>query len=98
MREGQSERRVSKQRAVLKSLFARALRGDPRAMRLVVDLTCRLLGVDEAVEPNRPLPEEDRAILERHRQRILNESGLASATARRRRDRTANPVTSTEKE
>ena len=44
LREGELERTFSKQRAILRSLTAKAIEGDPKATALVLDLVQRLLG------------------------------------------------------
>jgi hypothetical protein len=44
LREGELERTCSKQRAILRSLTAKAIEGDPKATALVLDLVQRLLG------------------------------------------------------
>ena len=44
LREGELERTLSKQRAILRRLTDRALEGDARATALVLDLVRRLLG------------------------------------------------------
>jgi hypothetical protein len=75
VREGTSERRLSKQRAMLKSLTAKAIKGDTRAASIVVGLVHRLLETDIS-PPDEPLSAEEEEILdafearmeERHRQ------------------------------
>lgn len=62
--EGGSARRITKQRALLKSLAARGIQGDARAANLILGLIVRL------IEPDAPsaIPEEmgveDKAILD----------------------------------
>jgi hypothetical protein len=71
IREGERQLRVSKQRALLKALVARALKGDARASAVILRLVATVLGSgdrdsgDTATE----LPDEDVAILERFVQR-----------------------------
>ncbi len=68
--ESGTRRTVTKQRAVLKSLTARAVQGDPRAANLVLNLVLRLLGQDEEVGDQVDLKEEDLAILEDYEDRM----------------------------
>ena len=75
IREGARSLRVSKQRAVLKTLVAKALKADTRAIGLVLNLAAKVISQDtdddgECAE----LAEEDLAILERYlaRQKALS--------------------------
>ncbi len=47
VREGGSEKTVSKLRAMLKSLIANAIKGNPRAAKVVLDMRDRLFHADE---------------------------------------------------
>jgi hypothetical protein len=62
---------VSKQRAMLKSLTARAVQGDTKAATLLANLILRLLDQDDGAEDVSPIKDEDLAILERYQRRIL---------------------------
>ena len=71
VREGDIRKSVSKQRAMLKSLTAKAVQGDTRAAALIVDMVYRLL------HPNAPetmdeedIGADDRTILETFEKRI----------------------------
>jgi hypothetical protein len=68
IREGDRQLRVSKQRALLKSLTAKGLKGDSRAAFVVLDLITRVLGVEdgdgEAAAPLSAQEEEQLAVLE----------------------------------
>ena len=68
--ESGKRRRVSKQRAMVKSLMARAVKGDTRAIALLTSLIVRLLDID-ASEGNKELTAEDKAILEAYEKAIL---------------------------
>ena len=68
--ESGTRRTVTKQRAVLKSLTARAVQGDPRAANLVLNLVLRLLGQDEVEGEQVDLKDEDLAILEAYEDRM----------------------------
>ena len=61
---------VSKQRAMLKSLTARALQGDARAASLLINLVLRLLSQDEDPAQISDLDEEDTEILQRFEARV----------------------------
>ena len=61
---------VSKQRAMLKSLTARALQGDARAASLLINLVLRLLNQDEDPAQISDLDEEDTEILQRFEARV----------------------------
>ena len=61
--EGSSERVVTKQKAFVISLAARALKGEPQASTVLTDLVLRLLPQDDLTEAVRTLPQDDREIL-----------------------------------
>ena len=62
--EGRVHRRISKQRALLKGLTARAISGDSRAATLILNLIMRLLEAEAEVPADVPLASEDEALLE----------------------------------
>jgi hypothetical protein len=66
IREGDRQLKVSKQRAMLKALVAKALKGDARAASLLIALVAKV--ADEApvagAEASAPLAEVDRQILD----------------------------------
>ncbi len=64
VREGDHEITVSKQRALLKTLTARALQGNTRAAQLVLDLVWRVIEREATPEPVAELTPEDQAILD----------------------------------
>lgn len=71
IREGEKSRPVSKQRAVVKALVSRTLKGDARAASLLMSMMLRLLDTGEgAPEVTVPLQDDERAILEAFEQRI----------------------------
>jgi hypothetical protein len=70
VREGGKRRLVSKQRAMLKTLTAKALQGDARAAALIVNMVFRVLQQDEEPQDDRDLSAEDRAILEDYESRL----------------------------
>ncbi len=62
--EGGSARRITKQRALLKSLAARGIQGDARAANLILSLISRLLEPDEQSAAPEEMGPEDKAILD----------------------------------
>jgi Family of unknown function (DUF5681) len=66
IREGEIRLRVSKQRALLKALIAKALKGDTRASGLVLRMIDKLISpIAEDAGPSAEISDEDSAILER---------------------------------
>ena len=67
IREGERSLKVTKQRALLKSLVSKALKGDTRAAGLVLQLVAKIVMLEEtAPAPARaPLSDDEAAILER---------------------------------
>ncbi len=62
--EGGSSRRITKQRALLKSLAARGIQGDARAANLILSLISRLLEPDQQSVPQEEMGPEDQVILD----------------------------------
>ncbi len=87
LREGERTVRISKQRAVLKSLLAKTLRGDPRAAAVLFNLMSNLLGFDDgAVETDQPLNSNELELLDGLKQRLLAEAqATEKRTGRRKR-------------
>lgn len=74
IREGERNLKVSKQRAMLKSLVAKALKGDARAANVVLTLVDKLFATDAVTAEEIPaLTPDDQAILERFLARRLGE-------------------------
>ncbi len=71
VREGDRARQVSKQRALVKALLTRALKGDVRAASLLLSMMMRLLdtgeGAPDEVEDLRP---DELEILEAYKERL----------------------------
>ena len=79
--EGGQVRRISKQRALIKTLMARALKGNDRAAAKILDLCLRVLGIedlDDAAE--KPLSQEDREMLEAFEARFRKTLGTPPDT------------------
>ena len=70
VREGGNQKIVSKQRAMLKSLTAKAVHGDSRAAAIVIEMMYRLLHEDEAEDASRGPSPDDKAILEAFENRL----------------------------
>ncbi len=64
LREGPTEKRVSKQRGILKSHTAKAVQGDARSAALIISMVWRLFGDDDDEPIEIDLAAEDRNILE----------------------------------
>lgn len=62
--EGGIPRRMTKQRALLKAVTARAIGGDARAATLVLNLMMRVLDPREEVAADTPLAPDDQALLD----------------------------------
>jgi hypothetical protein len=73
IREGERSLKVSKQRAMLKALVSKALKGDSRAANVVLTLVGRLFEPEAAAEEVPALTSDDQAILERFLARRLAE-------------------------
>ena len=85
VREGEQSQRVSKQRAVVKSLVARTLKGDGRAASLLTSMMIRLLDTGEgSPEVAEPLHDDEREILRDFEDRVRRgqAGGVASSVDR----------------
>ncbi len=78
VREGGNQKIVSKQRAMLKSLTAKAVHGDSRAAALVIGLMYRLFHEDEAEDASRGPSPDDKAVLEAFEKRVLRKPDEAA--------------------
>ena len=72
--EGGQQQQPSKQRAMLKSLFAKALNGDVRASGVLINLILGLEQTRIAAQSTDAMAEEDLAILEAFKQKILSQA------------------------
>jgi hypothetical protein len=72
--EGGKPKKLSKQRALVKSLTAKAIKGDARAINTIINLMVRVLAVAEEETETTLISEDDMAILDnfiaRQRERI----------------------------
>lgn len=72
VREGERAMRISKQRAIVKSLVARTLKGDPRAATTLTNMMYRVVDLHEDVlAADEPLGSDDVEILEAFKRRLL---------------------------
>ena len=71
VREGGKRRIISKQRALLKSLTAKAVQGDPKAATLIANMVFRLLHQNDDPVEDQDLSVADRAILKDYEERYL---------------------------
>jgi hypothetical protein len=90
VREGERERRISKQRALLKSLTAKAIKGDMRAAGTLLNIVLRVLEGGHVEDTEAPLTAEERdllAVFERRlgRQTLTHASREAPVRRKRRR-------------
>ena len=81
IKEGGKPKTVSKQRAMLKSLTARAVHGDSRAANVILNLVFKLFHDQEAESKAHDLTEADEAILREYEAKILK-----TATAKEKND------------
>ena len=65
IREDGKQRRISKQRAVIKSLIAKALKGDTRAANSVLELVQKLFPPEDTSPDTEQLTQADQEILAR---------------------------------
>ena len=78
IREGADERRVSKQRALLKSLTLRAIKGDTRAANVLLNMVLRVLEAEPAESTEPRLTAEEREVLETLDRRLLRDSARST--------------------
>jgi len=74
VREGGVIRKVSKRRAVLKALAAKGAQGDVKASALLCNLMLRFDALDQGPDIDAFLAEEDLAILDRYKERLVQEN------------------------
>ena len=80
VREGPRTIRISKQRAIVKTLIAKTLAGDARAATTLTNLMHRVLDLgDEAVNSEGLLTPDESETLEKFRERLLRSSNVIRA-------------------
>ena len=87
--EGDQARNISKQRAVVKSLVARTLKGDGRAANTLMSMMMRLLdtGMGVEVEGTEDLHPDEIEIIEAFKQRLTRSGNNKKTGGRSRRSR-----------
>ena len=70
--EGKKQQETTKQRAMLKSLFAKALKGETRAAGVLLNLIIGLEQAKSAAGESEVLSEADQAILESYQQQLVD--------------------------
>ena len=82
VREGDRARHVSKQRAMVKALMARSLKGDTRAASLLISMMMRLLDTGDAADTHaEPLDENELETLRMFEAQVRQEVAEAIAAA-----------------
>ena len=75
VREGERSIRISKQRAFVKILVTKTLKGDPRTTQTLANMIYRVLGLDEErADAEQPLSAEEGELLELLEQRLLRKT------------------------
>ena len=87
VREGHNQKQVSKQRAMVKSLTAKAVQGDTKAVTLIVKLVDQLFDVDDSDEPDQTEVVPDLSILTREERSQLCKIAEKFAEHNESRDR-----------
>lgn len=83
IREGNRERRLSKQRALVKTLVARALNGNDGAAAKVIDLYLKVAGLElDAADADLPLTQDESAVINSLEERLLRRATLAARKTR----------------
>ncbi len=79
VREGDRELRISKQRALIKTQVARALKGNDRAAAKIIDLYLKVIGLDDdAADADLPFTEDERAVIENLEERLRRRLGITA--------------------
>ena len=86
VREGGKTQAVSKQRAMLKRLTEKALKGDARAASLIVNMVFRIFQQDEEPVDEQGVSAEDRAILDDYENRIRRNTSAQNSPKPRKGD------------
>ncbi len=81
VREGETRKTVSKQRAMIKGLMAKAVRGDAKTATLLTNLAQKLLDTGATDPPTDELGDDDLAILEAYEHRIQSDPVAKSSAA-----------------
>lgn len=87
VREGEKSRSISKQRAVVKTVVLRALRGDAKAVSTLIGLLLRFQEAGPGEEAPIELAAEDLAILDRFAERAAANRNATAAASKHRKTR-----------
>jgi hypothetical protein len=79
--EGGKSKKLSKQRALVKSLTAKAIKGDARAISILINLMVRVLALVEEEREVDLISEDDMAVLDNF---IARQTGRSSPRVRRK--------------
>ena len=83
IREGDVEQKVTKQRAVVKTLVAAAASGDPKSLGILTSVYCKAFDIRGAAESETPeLSRDEREILDNYAERILRADRLGQSSAK----------------
>ena len=63
--EGGKTQHISKQRAIIKRIFEKALKGDTKASEMIVRWLAQYLGIDDTTEETKQISPDDQTILDR---------------------------------
>ncbi len=72
VRDSKGIQRITKQKALVKSMIAKAIKGDPRSASIMMELALRLLTGNEADHDDSPLSGDEEAILNNLKRRTLD--------------------------
>ena len=80
VREGERPLQISKQRAIVKTLVAKTLKGDARAASNLLNLMIRVLDLEgAAADAEQPLSADDTEVLAAFEQRLSRRANRSSA-------------------
>lgn len=82
VREGSTEKQISKQRAMVKRLIAKAIKGEMRATTILITMMLRLREVGDTDSTEAPLTEDERTVLATLEEQILRRVRQRSASSR----------------
>ena len=77
VKEGETRRSVSKQRAMVKGLLAKAMQGDTRAANTILNMVFRLLDLGDDRPDGEELGADDLQILQDYENRVRASNGRA---------------------
>lgn len=77
VKEGETRKSVSKQRAMVKSLMAKAMQGDTRAANTILNMIFRLLDLGDNRPDGEELGADDLQILQDYENRVRASNGRA---------------------